>query len=109
MGRNSKDDSLTRYEEMLKVSVRYFDYLKHPRLKIAFSSGARKQLNDAAHYVASVKKTLAKLDRKYRDLLVNEFFTSKNNQLWWRKYYSKSTYYRDRYFAIKAFTEAFNI
>lgn len=109
MGRNSKDNSLTRYEEMLKVSVRYLDYLKHPRLKIAFSSGARKRLNVAAHYVASVKTTLAKLDKKYRDLLVNEFFTGKHNELWWTKHYSKSTYYRDRYFAIKAFTEAFNL
>lgn len=107
MGRNSKDNSLGRYEELLKISVRYNDYLRHPRLKIAFSSKSRRQLSDAVKYVKNVKETLGKLSKEDRYLINHEFFVNRNNQLWWTKYYSQSTYYRKRYFAIKAFIERF--
>lgn len=107
MGRNSKDNSLARYEELLKISVRYNDYIRHPRFRITFSSRSRRQLNDAVKYVKNVKDALGGLSKEDRHLISNEFFSNRNNQLWWTKYYSQSTYYRKRYFAIKAFIERF--
>ena len=108
MGRNSKDDSLTRYENMLKISVRYNDYLRYPRLRLLFSSKNRKINNVASSYVRHVKLTLARLNKEDRNLIINEFFASKSNSLWWTKYYSRSTYYRKRGFAIKAFFEVYS-
>ena len=59
MGRNSKDDSLSRYEELLKISVRYNDYLRYPRLKMRLASGAKlSELPAATTYVRNVKKAL---------------------------------------------------
>lgn len=109
MSRNSKENSMQRYEEMLRVSVRYLDYIKHPRFHITFSSITRKKLNEAAHYVVSVKKALNSLDKPYRELLMFEFFNETYNPLWWKKYYTKSTYYRRRSEAIRAFEEAFSL
>lgn len=109
MSRNSKDHSKQRYEEMLRVSVRYLDYITHPRIRLVFSSSSRKRLNEAVHYVACVKKALNKLDKEHRGLLKCEFFNETYNPLWWVNRYSKSTYYRLRSEAIKDFEEAFKL
>ena len=107
MGRNSKDNSMTRYEELVKISIRYNDYLRHQMFSIGFSSITRKPMNAAARYVLNVKRVLNELNKEERDIIMNEFFVENKNWNWWSKYYSKSTYYRKRYFAIKSFMENF--
>ena len=105
MGKNSKDNSMYRFEELLKISVRYNDYLTRPRLYHGFASFRKPRTNDVAKYVATVNKTLEKLNKEDNYILRNDFFSVNKNPEWWSKYYSKSTYYRKRYFAIKAFME----
>ena len=108
MGRNSKDDSLSRYEELLKISVRYNDYLRYPRLKMRLASGAKlSELPAATTYVRNVKKALERLEPNHRILIEKEFFSRNNKPTWWSKYYSKSTYYRVRSLAIKSFIDNF--
>lgn len=109
MGRNSKDNSLRRYEEAIKISVRYRDYLLHPRLKIRLSSGENEFLSDAVKYVKNVRKTLDNLNPHERELINKEFFEKNVKQDWWSKYYSRSTYYRLRNEAIKKFVEGFEL
>lgn len=107
MGRNSKDNSMMRYEELVRISVRYNDYIHHPRLKIGFSSTSHKPLLDAHKFIKGVKKTLSELDKEDKKLLLNEFF-EKKDPFWWTKRYSKSTYYRRRYSAVKNFMEIYS-
>ena len=107
MGKNSKDDSLSRFEELIKISVRYNDYLTRPRLYHGFSSIRTPRKNDVAQYVTTVNKTLEKLSNEDKYIINNEFFSINKDPLWWTKYYSKSTYYRKRYFAVKAFMEIY--
>ena len=107
MSKNSIDNSHSRLEEMVKISVRYNDYLARPRLYHGFASTRKERKNDVAKYVTTVKKTLAKLNDENRYIIKNEFLTSNNDPMWWSKYYSKSTYYRKRYFAIKQFMEIY--
>ena len=109
MGRNSKDNSLSRFEELIRISVRYRDYLRHPRMKIRFASGGETvPLPDAVHYVKNVQKTLSTMTPAMRELIEKEFFSRNTKPNWWSKYYSKSTYYRLRNRAIKKFVEAFD-
>ena len=107
MGRNSKDNSLTRYEEMLRISVRYNEYISKPSFRIMFASITRKPKTEAERYVFHVRNTLKELDKEDKDILVNEFFSFNNNSFWWTKRYTKSTYYRKRYLAIKSFFERY--
>lgn len=110
MGRNSKDNSLQRYEEAIKISVRYHDYLTHPRLKIRLSSGGEStQLSDAVKYVKCVRRTLDNLNPHERQLISKEFLDVNPKPFWWAKYYSRSTYYRLRNSAIRKFVEGFEL
>ena len=106
MGRNSKDNSLTRYTELVKISVRYNDYLKHP-IKLGFASRSNREVAQAVKYVNNVKRTLKKLKKEDKNIILKEFFTTKSDPFWWVKQYSKSTYYRRRYFAVKSFMEIY--
>lgn len=108
MGRNSKDNSLDKYVEVLKISVRYFDYLQHPRMRITLSSKYRDNQNDAVKYVNKVKKTLDKIDKLHKDIVLKEFFGQAKERYWWIPYYSKSSYYRLRNEAIHNFLEEFS-
>ena len=107
MGRSSKDGSLSRYEKMVTIAVRYNNYLKHPKFKFSLSSTSRKRRNETLLFVKRVRQTLAKLTRDERFMLENEFFDNNQNQFWWERFYTKSTYYRKRSFAIKAFIGIF--
>ena len=108
MGRNSKDNSLSRFEKLIKISVRYRDYVRHPRMKIKFASGGESvPLQDAVSYVKSVRKTLEGMNPGLRELIEKEFFNRNTKPNWWSKYYSKSTYYRLRNKAIRKFIEGF--
>ena len=107
MGRNSKDNSLARYEELIKISVRYNDYLRHQMFRIGLSPITHKPTNEASRYVFNVRRVLNELSKENREIIVNEFFSEKTNSNWWNKYYSSSTYYRKRYFAIKSFMEIY--
>ena len=108
MGRNSKDNSLSRFEQLVRISVRYRDYLHHPRVKIKFASGGETvPSQDAVSYVKSVKKTLEKMNPSLREVIEKEFFNRNTKPNWWSKYYSKSTYYRLRDKAIRKFIEEF--
>ena len=107
MGRNSKDNSLARYETMLQIVVNYYDYLQHPKIRFSFSSSSRKQRNHEMKFVRNVKEALASLNKDERFIIQNEFFERKSDKFWWEKFYSKSTYYRRRNFAIKSFMEHF--
>ena len=107
MPRKSKENSMQRYEVMLRVSVRYLDFIRHPRFLISLSSSDKKRVDEAVHYVASVKKALNKVGKANRDFLKREFFDKTYDPYWWTKKYSKSSYYRKRNEAIKAFEEVF--
>ena len=100
---------MVRYESLLKISVRYFDYMKHPGIRLGFASFTKGPLSTALKYVKNVKRTLNELNKDERDLINREFFSTRDNPEWWKKYYSKSTYYRKRYFAIKNFMERYGV
>lgn len=104
MGKNSSDDSLGRYEELIKISVRYNDYLERPRIR-GLSSRSKKRANDAALYVYNVKKAISSLNEEEREIIQREFFYNNGDPMWWSKYYSRSTYYRKRSLAVKSFME----
>ena len=104
MSRSSKDNSLTRYEEILRISVLYHQYLPRAGQLIVFSSVTRKEKAAAANFIKNIKFTLKKMDKKNREFAKREFFSSYQPD-WWTKYYSRSTYYRKRYNAIKSFLE----
>ena len=96
MGRNSKDNSYARFEGLIKISMCYKNYLRHARLDLF-----KKQ------FVKNVDDTLDSLKKEHRRIIVKEFFNNKNIY-WWTKYYSKSTFYRKRFFAIKSFMEIYS-
>lgn len=104
MGKNSSDDSLKRYEELIKISVRYNDFLERPRIR-GLSSRNKRRLNDAALYVYNVKKAISSLNEEEREIIKKEFFYNNGDSMWWAKYYSRSTYYRKRSLAVKSFLE----
>ena len=106
MGRNSKDNSLTRYEELVKISIRYNDYLRHP-LKLGFASRSNREVAQAVKYVNKVKKVLKGLAKEDKSIIMKEFFSYKGDPFWWVKYYTKSTYYHRRFYAIKSFMEMY--
>ena len=106
MGRNSKDNSLTRYEELVKISIRYNDYLKHP-IKLGFASRSNREVARAVKYVNNVKRTLKELAKEDKNIIMKEFFLHKGDPFWWEKHYTKSTYYRRRFYAIKSFMEKY--
>jgi len=106
MGRNSKDNSLTRYEEILRISIRYNEFMNRP--KFLFLRPNYKYMGvDVNEYVKKVNGTLKCLSKEDKHILFKEFFNEKDNREWWKKYYSKSTYYRKRFFAIKRFMETY--
>ena len=107
MGRNSKDNSLARYEELLRISVRYNDYITRPTFRLMIASVTRKPKTEAEKYVFHVRSVLKGLNKEDKEILVNEFFSNNFNPSWWTKYYTKSTYYRKRYQAIKSFHERY--
>ena len=107
MGRNSKDNSLARYEEVIKISVRYNDFISHPRFRFSLGSVNRMSNNQALNYVRNVRKALDNLKKEDKNIIFQEFFNEKAELLWWRKHYTKSTYYRKRGNAIKHFLESY--
>ena len=104
MGRNSKDNSLTRYEEILRISVTYHQLLDSVGPVLIISSVSRKAHLLAASYVRNVRSTLKKMNKSNRTIVTNEFF-SKCSPDWWVKRYSRSSFYRKRALAIKSFLE----
>lgn len=107
MGRNSKDHSLTRYEELLKISVQYSNYKQTSSNSLLLSKAERKYQKLANEYMRSVKRTLNKLNKSDKHLIKKEFFSSNRNPFWWTSEYSKSAYYRHRSSAVKSFLENF--
>ena len=107
MGRNSKDNSLTRFEELLRISVRYHDYLSKPSFRFMLAGFTHKPKTEAERYVYHVRSILKELKDEDKKIITNEFFSQHSSPTWWTKYYSKSTYYRKRYFAIKTFMERY--
>lgn len=108
MGRNSKDNSLIRYEQLLMVTVRYNDYIHHPRPRLILASKTARELPEAIKYVKEVKVALSKIEQDYREIIINEFFNkNKRDSCWWTPKYSKTTYYRIRNIAIQRFLEVF--
>ncbi len=108
MGRNSKDNSLRRFEDMVLIATRYNDYLYHPRIQIGLSSKSHKPFTEAVKYIRNVKRVLKELKKDDRELIMSEFFSLKYNPRWWVKKFSKSTYYRRRYIAVKNFMEIYS-
>ena len=108
MGRNSKDNSLDRYEEVLHIFVRYHDYLTRPEVKPFLFFGIKTREKEAIKYINNVKKALKSLSKEERNIIQNEFYEFKK-PLWWSKYYSRATYYRKRTYAVKSFLENFSL
>lgn len=106
MGKNSKDNSLELYEEVIKILVRYKDYVSRPRY-IGFSSVSKTNNEDAISYVNNVNRALVMLSKEDRTIIENEFIRYRIDPLWWMNYYSRSTYYRRRTAAIKSFMEIY--
>ena len=106
MGKNSNDNSLGRYEEVIKILVRYKDYVTRPRY-VGFSSTSKNRDDDAISYVNNVNRVLVNLSKEDRTIIENEFIRYRIDPLWWMNYYSRSTYYRRRSSAIKSFMEIY--
>lgn len=107
MGRNSKDNSMGRYEQLAMISIRYSDYARFPHYKMKLSSKNRGELPQSVKYINDVKNALNKINPVHREFVIKEFFDKNRNQYWWADRYSKSTYYRIRSIAIKNFLEEF--
>ena len=97
MGRNSKDNSYARFESLIKISMRYQNYLGHARFNIF-----------KRHFIQNVDNTLELLNKEHKRIIENEFFNEEADIYWWTKYYAKSTFYRKRFFAIKNFMEIYS-
>lgn len=104
MERQPIDTTSRDYEELVKISVRYNDYLERPRIR-GLASLSRKRVNDAVRYVYNVKKAISSLKDEDREIIQREFFYLNGDPMWWTKFYSRATYYRKRSSAVKSFME----
>lgn len=80
MPRNSKSNSLARFNEIKNIVINY-----------------KNNKNNEC-----VTKTFLIINEPYKTILVNTFFKNKNI-FWWNDIYSKTTYYRLRNRAVDSF------
>ena len=98
--------SRLRFKEMEDISNFYFLALKHishpEKLKDSGES-----IGDYELYVARVRRAFHSLDYLDQTIINNEFFYEAYAN-WWKKLYSRSTFYRLKKKCMFRFLEAFN-
>lgn len=105
MPRNSKDGSYYRFNEMETIAKVYFLRSKY------FKNNLQKpviETNKKARKINKITKAFSALSDPYKTIIRNTFF-EKKDEFWWSDYYPKTTYYRMRNQAIKAFLLAYKL
>jgi len=108
MPRNSKDNSLERYNTMMSLCEKYHIYLSYPHARLTMRSETKARVKSAIHFVKVFKCTLAKLEPKYIEIIKNEFLSDDKNY-WWKLKYSRATFYRYRDKAVTNFLAEFSL
>lgn len=105
MPRNSRDNSLARFEEIMTLAKTYS--LKSKYLDPGFNN----ETNYSRFVISQIKhidKVMNILCEPYRTIISKTFFErDKNNLNWWAQCYSKTTFYRLRTKAINSFLLAY--
>lgn len=105
MGRNSHDGSYIRFIEMETLAKVYFLRAKYFKKDAEILT---KCTNKNARKIQKINKACDALGDPYKTIIQNTFF-DKKNLYWWEGFYSKTTYYRLRNKAIKAFLAVYEI
>lgn len=103
MPRNSSDNSLGRFTEIVKISKSYS--LKNELLRTTNLSKSETLLLKEINKIDNACEAIAD---PYLTILRNTFF-DKKPCYWWADLYSKTTYYRLRNKAINTFLLAYNL
>lgn len=85
---------------MEDIASEYFDCLRN------LTNSNTKKTNSVL-FIKRVKDAYSKLDMLEQNFINNEFFYQDYPD-WWRKKYSKTTFYRIKKQSMKDFLEAFN-
>ncbi len=96
---NNEDFSKLK-SSMEDIASEYFDCLRN------LTKSSTKKTNSAL-FIKRVKDAYSKLDMLEQNFINNEFFYQDYPD-WWRKKYSKTTFYRIKKQSMKDFLEAFN-
>jgi hypothetical protein len=100
MNNTQKEEDFTKLKSSVEdIAGRYFECLK----KLASSKRGKSH----SLYVKRVKDAYSKLDTLEQNFINNEFFYQDYPD-WWKKLYSKTTFYRIKRQSMKDFLEAFN-
>lgn len=111
MGKNSKDNSLGRYNKLVSIRDNYF-YCYHRLRGLSnnnynLSEDKEGSISQYRSYIKRVENVFDKLDHVSKMIINKEFFYN-DYRMWWVSVYSRSTFYRLRNRAILLFLEAFN-
>ena len=100
MNNTQKEEDFIKLKSSVEdIAGRYFECLK----KLASSKPGKSH----SLYVKRVKDAYSKLDTLEQNFINNEFFYQDYPD-WWKKLYSKTTFYRIKRQSMKDFLEAFN-
>lgn len=87
--------------------VAEFYFLAKSKVNAVSLSDISPQQNDYLKYINRVEKAFNQLTDIEKEFINKDFFFEAYPN-WWRKYYSRTTYYRIRKRSILSFKEAFN-
>lgn len=106
MPRNSRDGSYGRYNSVRKILKKYL-FNAHEESYLRLCSGNKERDAERREFIKIVDQTLESMDYFNRDFIQKEFIKSDDSKFWWVSIYSRSSYYRFRDTAVKAFLEKF--
>lgn len=102
--RNSKRNTLSK--EIQEISKLYFVAMKHVNGKdVLHDSG--ELMDDYSRYIIRVRNAYQQLDDLEKSIINNEFFYE-DYPNWWKKIFSRSTFFRLKKQSMLKFKEAFD-
>lgn len=94
---------MTEFKIMAKQITQILDDYNLNR----FKSHVLKDSDADEKFALKVEYALSLLKKEEKRIFENDFLDNQQQKYWWRNYYSKSTYYRLKYQAMKTFLHCF--